>query len=761
LSFGPGTVRDHASHGARVADFDIRISDLSGVPVPEPGWLATSRFRYRGGWLPGRGWVYLKAMSTDLTQQQGDQERRRSQEMSLQRGHPPTQVPGYDPQLFLGAGAYGEVWVALERNTGRRVAIKFYAHRGGLDWSLLSREVEKLAFLFADRYVVQLLAVGWDAEPPYYVMEYLERGSLAERLQAGPLAVGEAVQTFRDVATGLVHSHAKGVLHCDLKPANILLDQDGKPRLADFGQSRLSTEQAPALGTMFYMAPEQADLEAVPDVRWDVYALGALLYCMLTGSPPHRLPQAVEQFETTADLKTRLADYRRWIETAPQAVGHRRVRGVERGLAEIIDRCLAPQPEKRFPSVGAVLEALDAYTARRARRPLMVLGAVGPALLLAVVGWFAWWGFSAAVRDSSTALVHRALESDAFAAHHVARAAGTELEQRYQSVEGAAAAPGFHRVLTDSLAKPAMHEMLVRLSDPALPLNKHEAERLRRQFLKLPERAEVQQEFARLAAAWTKPGEEHAAVSWLLCDPLGVTIARVPEGPTIGKCFAWRSYFHGGPSDREETWRPAAGEHLRKTQANAFRSQAVLQWLVGISTPIYDDAPPKNKPMFLGVISRTVEVGRFIKFPGSQEQFAVLVDFRAGKNQGLVVQHPLLDAMLERGGVPDRFMAYRLAAGDLPDTREREENYLDPLAEDEAGGPYRQRWLAQMKPVEVRGEDTGWLVIVQEAYDVAIGATIARLQWDLIRNGLIALFLVALLMVGLWLFATRVGGRWT
>ena len=96
------------------------------------------------------------------------------------------------------------------------------------------------------------------------------------------------------MAIGLVHAHGKGVLHCDLKPANILLDQDGKPRLADFGQSRLSTEQAPALGTMFYMAPEQADLEAVPDARWDVYALGALLYCMLTGGPPHRTGKTVD-----------------------------------------------------------------------------------------------------------------------------------------------------------------------------------------------------------------------------------------------------------------------------------------------------------------------------------------------------------------------------------------------------------------------------------------------------------------------------------
>ena len=184
----------------------------------------------------------------------------------------------------MGAGAYGEVWVALDTNTGRHVAIKFYAHRGGVDWSLLSREVEKLVFLSADRYVVQLLDVGWDAEPPYYVMEYLEHGSLEDLLRReGRLQVDQAVRLFRDVAVGLLHAHGKGVLHCDLKPANVLLDQDSQPRLADFGQSRLSHEQTPALGTLFFMAPEQADPKAIPDVRWDVYALGALLYSMLTG----------------------------------------------------------------------------------------------------------------------------------------------------------------------------------------------------------------------------------------------------------------------------------------------------------------------------------------------------------------------------------------------------------------------------------------------------------------------------------------------
>src|SRR5688500_15059347 len=234
-------------------------------------------------------------MSVERTLPQSGEDLRRAQERSLQRLRPPTQVPGYEPERFLGAGAYGEVWVAVDRNTGRRVAIKFYAHRGGLDWSLLSREVEKLAFLFADRYVVQLIDVAWEADPPYYIMEFLEQGSLEDRLETGAMPVGQAVAMFREIATGLAHSHGKGVLHCDLKPANVLLDQDFRPRLADFGQSRLSHEQTPALGTLFYMAPEQADLEAAPDVRWDVYALGALLHSMLTGQPPYRTAQAATE----------------------------------------------------------------------------------------------------------------------------------------------------------------------------------------------------------------------------------------------------------------------------------------------------------------------------------------------------------------------------------------------------------------------------------------------------------------------------------
>ncbi|OHB66778.1 MAG: hypothetical protein A2V70_13170 [Planctomycetes bacterium RBG_13_63_9] len=670
--------------------------------------------------------------------------------MSLKSGHPPTQVPGYEPERFLGMGAYGEVWVAREKNTGRRVAIKFYAHRGGLDWSLLSREVEKLAFLFADRYVVQLLGVGWDAEPPYYIMEYLERGSLAERLQQGPLPVEEALALFRDVAVGLVHAHGKGVLHCDLKPGNVLLDQDNKPRLADFGQSRLSDEQLPALGTLFYMAPEQADLEAAPDARWDVYALGALLYCMLTGGPPHRTGQVVKEFEKTPHLPQRLVRYRRLIEESPPPSAHRPIRGVDRELAEIVDRCLAADPEKRFPNVQAVLDALDARAARRARRPMMVLGTVGPALLVLVVSWFAWRGFSTAVQHSDTALTNRALDSNRFAAQYVARTAANELDRRYRAVEQVALSDRLREMLSAMHDDPKLCELLAQLGNP--DLKEEERTQLRRRFLEHPKRREMQARFTELIPVEMRPRKEDEEVaSWFFCDARGVSTFRVPEGSTIGKDFAWRSYFHGGPVDLEESWRPDPQAQLRQTTLSAvFRSQATNRWIVAVSAPVIDGEE------FLGVVALTVEVGRFIELQGGDHQFAVLLDLREGDNQGVILQHPLFDKVLAEGrGLPDRFQNYRVADDDLPDVADRMKHYDDPLAEDPEGGDYRLDWLARMEPVCVRGERTGWVVIVQEAYDTAIGSTLARLKADLVRYGIVALLLVLLVTLIVWRLATR------
>jgi hypothetical protein len=694
----------------------------------------------------------LNGMSIDPTQTQGSQERLLSREISLKRGHPPTQVPGYEPERFLGAGAYGEVWVAIERNTGRRVAIKYYSHRGGLDWSLLSREVEKLAFLFADRYVVQLLGVGWDADPPYYIMEYLEPGSLADRLQQGPLPVDKAVELFHDIAMGLVHAHGKGVLHCDLKPANILLDQDNKPRLADFGQSRLSHEQMPALGTMFYMAPEQADLEAMPDARWDVYALGALLYCMLTGHPPHRSGPTVDQFERTPDLKQRLSRYRQMIEQSLPPAEHCKVPGMDSLLAEIVDRCLAADPDRRFPNVQSVLDALSNREIRRARRPIMVLGAIGPALLLAVVAWFAWQGFHAALRESNAALIDRALKSVKVAARFGSRAAANELELRYRIVEQVAGSDRFREAFQTVLDKPEFKKLVEQLNDPKL--SDEERDSLREKFRDSPDRKVLQRIFTRLIPSLYRPREDEEAASWAFFDAQGLCVARVPESK-IGKNLAWAIYFHGGPRDLDESWRPAPGKHLTGTTLSAvYRSSATSRWAVAISTPVFDDSAEKK---FNGVVAMTVEAGRLTEpqLRGGEEQlFAVLVDSREGDNPGVILQHPLFDKLMaKQGELPDRCQNYRVPADELPDVLKRQKDYHDPLADDPDGGAYQCHWLAQMQPVVVGEKNSGWLVIVQTAYDDAIGSTLETLTAGLIRYGLIALVMVALVMTALWVWA--------
>lgn len=733
-------------------------------------------------------------MSTDPTIPQGGPDRRRSQEMSLRRGPPPAAVPGYELERLLGAGAYGEVWVAIERNTGRRVAIKFYAHRGGLDWSLLSREVEKLAFLFADRYVVQLIGVGWDAEPPYYIMEFLEHGSLAERLQYGPLSVPEAVALFREVAIGLLHAHGKGVLHCDLKPANILLDQDGKPRLADFGQSRLSHEQVPALGTLFYMAPEQADLSAVPDARWDVYALGAVLYAMLTGEPPHRTPELVRALEQARDLEERLALYRRAIRKAAPVWAHRRVPGVDRALADIVQRCLEPDPQRRFPNVQAVLDALDARAVRRARRPAMVLGAIGPLLLLAVVSVFAWQGFNTAVRQHEAELTERALANNQLSALRVADIASKELQRRFEAVEQVSASPALRQAILQALQDPEFNKLAEELSDPQW-VKRRTSESIRRawqerveRFRRHPARTRLQRAFADALPPWMRPPEiegaegEGQAASWFFCEPRGVSTVRVPESQTIGVNYAWRSFFHQLPDDQDPTWRPGTLERLGSTRLSAvFRSQASHNWIVAVSAPVYAD---DQRGQFLGVVALTVRVDRVVELKGDENQFAVLADLRPRRFEGEVVrgtilQHPLFEqlrpmpaeASAASPSPPEPFAAgsqyrelltrlqrYRLPEECFPRSGQEGlqlRDYRDPLAQSPEGRALDKRWLACIQPVLVRGAETQWVVIVQEAYDRAIGAALQRLRRGLVGYGLAAAAMVGVVLVGVWVLALR------
>lgn len=697
---------------------------------------------------------------SERTPVMGEDDRRRAQQLSIQSVRPPLQVPGYEPERFLGKGAFGEVWLATDLNTGRRVAVKFYAHREGLDWSPLTREVEKMRFLFSDRHVVQLLEVGWDADPPYFVMEYLEQGSLDEKLKRdGPMPANEAIPLFREVATGLMHAHRKGILHCDLKPANILLDQDGKPRLADFGQSRLSSDQAPALGTLFYMAPEQADLKSKPDPRWDVYALGAVFYQMLTGSPPHRTEEGATHIVRSTRLEERLERYREFIRETPMPREHRRAPGVSRGLAEIIERCLAYDPKERFPSVQAVLDALNAWTLRRARRALLVMGVVGPAMLLLVMFMVSFKAFETTMAESREAVTDRALESNRFAARFVAEEFALDVERRWRILEREAASPEFRKLFDGYQSRENSHDIQAKIQ------------------------AWIEKQHANYDS-YFKPATR--AASWFVTDRHGTQLARSPRSDrTINHNYAHRDYFNG--LGENLTPEEAARRHLRPIRepyrSVVFQSEANKHFMVGFSVPIRS-ADSKDKES-LGVLCMTVELGHFVELHGTNNQIAVLVDTRpvSERNEaGLIAEHPAMreeeEATTMRFVSPEvvdranrlqqhkflvmqqRLEKHNNAAHvqDVPEMDVTVEDYRGDY-EDPLAGPSTP-WLATIEPVIVihgreRVMDTGWIVLVQERYDKAM-EPVFQMQQQLVHMALVALGLVALVILALWGFVILV-----
>jgi hypothetical protein len=216
-------------------------------------------------------------------------------------------VPGYEIIGNLGCGGRGIVFKARQRSLDRVVALKMlrdsesFSGREGVAHVL--REAKAVAELKHPN-IVQVFDCGEHAGRPYFSMEYVEGGSLKDRLIAGPLQAVSTAELVETLARAMHHAHQKNIVHRDLKPANILLTIDGSPKVADFGLAKhQGGEASPApdgaiVGTACYMAPEQAAgrTEGVGPTA-DVYALGAVLYECLTGRPPFRGASLLDTLE--------------------------------------------------------------------------------------------------------------------------------------------------------------------------------------------------------------------------------------------------------------------------------------------------------------------------------------------------------------------------------------------------------------------------------------------------------------------------------
>ena len=289
----------------------------------------------------------------------------------------------------IGEGGMGEVYLALHRRMGRRVAMKLLS--GGAapaaDVSQrFQREIMTIARLSHPN-IVTAYDAGADKGMLYLVMEYVEGNTLQEFVaRRGPLPVAEALDYLQQAARGLAAAHACGIIHRDVKPANLLRDAQGVVKILDLGLARLvgpardwSHVRGPKsitrpdliLGTIDYMAPEQAASSATADHRADIYSLGCCLYYFLHGRPLYQRDTVID-----AMIAHREAPIPRLRDARPDVPGE---------LDEVFQRMVAKRPEDRFASLGELLELLeplakrDSVRGKRVEGPARVFTAVaGP-----------------------------------------------------------------------------------------------------------------------------------------------------------------------------------------------------------------------------------------------------------------------------------------------------------------------------------------------------------------------------------------------
>ena len=259
----------------------------------------------------------------------------------------------YRVDHVLGSGGMALVYQARDEELDRPVAIKVLADNLAADEAFRKRFLReaRLAAQLAHPNVVQVYDSGEADGRPYIVMEYVDGETLAELLsRRGRLPPAEAVELALQVCAGLEHAHRAGLVHRDIKPQNVLIRDDGTVKIVDFGIARSAqgtqlTETGSVLGTAAYLAPEQAAGEEVTAAT-DVYALGVVLYEMVTGRTPHSA-ESLTQFLARGHEQP-ITALRELAPEAPEA------------LEDVVMRSLARMPQYRQPSAEALAAELAA-----------------------------------------------------------------------------------------------------------------------------------------------------------------------------------------------------------------------------------------------------------------------------------------------------------------------------------------------------------------------------------------------------------------
>ena len=265
----------------------------------------------------------------------------------------PEKIGRYEIKSELGRGGMATVYRAYDPRFEREVALKVLPREMMFDGNFrarFEREAKTIASLEHPA-IVPVYDVGEEDGQPYFVMRLMPGGSLAETIDKGPITLDEAAKIMDRLGPALDEAHAKGIIHRDLKPGNILFDRTGEPYVSDFGIAKIAQSQSNTftggaiIGTPAYMSPEQAQGDTL-DGRSDIYALGVILYEMLSGTQPYQAttPMAVVVKHIT-DPIPHILDVNSKLPA---------------GIEVVIEKAMAKNPNNRFSTAGEFSTALNA-----------------------------------------------------------------------------------------------------------------------------------------------------------------------------------------------------------------------------------------------------------------------------------------------------------------------------------------------------------------------------------------------------------------
>ena len=267
------------------------------------------------------------------------------------------QIGRYDIKSMIGQGGMSTVYLGYDPRSLREVAIKvlppYYLHAPKFR-ERFDREALTIALLEHPA-IVPVYDMGEEDGQPYIVMRYMSGGSLAEKIKNGPIPLRECMEMYIRLAPALDTAHARGIIHRDVKPDNLLFDKYNNVFLSDFGLARLretigfaNISDGSILGTPAYMSPEQIQGDHEIDGRSDIYSMGVMLYHMLCGSVP---------FTGTTAASVMMMHL---INPVPQI--HEQNKSLPLGIQTVLDTAMAKNPNDRYKTVGEFAKAIQAVT---------------------------------------------------------------------------------------------------------------------------------------------------------------------------------------------------------------------------------------------------------------------------------------------------------------------------------------------------------------------------------------------------------------